>query len=138
MKKQAIKLSLIAMGMFLSLTAAAQQGAKTVDAPYVPAAAGTDVIPVKSAPGFDDVIAANPFTSLMAGKQISVQLQIMANESGWQLIWEAADFNVEQKVAVSSDFVKALTTVIESANLSGSRLKATFYKGNKTVRVMEF
>ena len=136
--KQSMKLSLIAAGMCLALSATAQQGVKTVDAPYVPAASGTAAIPVKSAPAVDDVIGANPFTSLTAGKAISSQLQQLARENGWQLIWEATDFNVEQKVTVSSDFVKAITTVIESANLSGSRLKATFYKGNKTVRVMEF
>lgn len=133
-----MKLSLIAAGMCLALSANAQQGVKTVDAPYVPAASATAAIPVKSAQAVDDVIGANPFTSLTAGKAISTQLQQLAKEDGWQLIWEATDFNVEQKVTVSSDFVKAITTVIESANLSGSRLKATFYKGNKTVRVMEF
>lgn len=124
--------------MCLALSATAQQGVKTVDAPYVPAASATAAIPVKNAQAVDDVIGANPFTSLTAGKAISSQLQQLAKENGWQLIWEATDFNVEQKVTVSSDFVKAITTVIESANLSGSRLKATFYKGNKTVRVMEF
>ena len=136
--KQPMKLSLIAAGMCLALSATAQQGVKTVDAPYVPAASGTVAIPVKNAQAVDDVIGANPFTSLTAGKAISSQLQQLAKENGWQLIWEATDFNVEQKVTVSSDFVKAITTVIESANLSGSRLKATFYKGNKTVRVTEF
>ena len=133
-----MNLSLIAAGMCLALSATAQQGVKTVDAPYVPAASGTASIPVKSAQAVDDVIGANPFTSLTAGKAISTQLQQLAKESGWQLIWEATDFNVEQKVTVSSDFVKAITSVIESANLSGARLKATFYKGNRTVRVMEF
>jgi hypothetical protein len=138
MKKQSMKGSLIAAAMCLALSANAQQGVKTIDAPYVPAASGTDAIPVKNAQAVDDVIGANPFTSLSAGKAISSQLQQLAKESGWQLIWEAADFNVEQKVTVSSDFVKAIATVIESANLSGSRLQATFYKGNRTVRVMEF
>lgn len=136
-----MKFSLIALGMFLTLSANAQQGVKTVDAPYVPAATakpGFDAVPVKSAAGVDDVIGANPFTALAAGKAISIQLQELANSSGWQLIWEAADFNVEQKVTVSSDFVKAVTTVIESANLSGTRLKATFYKGNNIVRITEF
>jgi hypothetical protein len=139
-KKKSMKLSLIAAGMCLALSAAAQQGVKTVDAPYVPAAnatLGINAIPVKSAAAVDDVIGANPFTSLVAGKAISTQLQQLATASGWQLIWEAADFNVEQKVTVSSDFVKAVTTVIESANLSGTRLKATFYKGNHIVRITE-
>lgn len=141
MIKQAMKLSLLAVSMSVALSANAQQGVKTVDAPYVPASNGksaVDAIPVKNAGAVEDVIGANPFTSLAAGKAISTQLQQLASASGWQLIWEAADFNVEQKVTVSSDFVKAITTIIESANLSGTRLKATFYKGNNIVRITEF
>lgn len=137
---EAMKLILISMGMCLALSATAQQGVKTVDAPYVPETKATQVteeIPVKSSVSVDEVIGANPFTSLVTGKAVSTQLQQMATASGWQLIWEAADFNVEQKVSVSSDFVKAVTTVIESANLSGTRLKATFYKGNHIVRISE-
>lgn len=141
MIKQAMKLSLLAVSMSVALSAAAQNGVKTIDTPYVPAnnvKSAVGEIPVKNAGAVEDVIGANPFTSLAAGKAISTQLQQLGSASGWQLIWEAADFNVEQKVAVSSDFVKAITTIIESANLSGTRLKATFYKGNNIVRITEF
>jgi hypothetical protein len=145
MTKQFLHLSAIAMGLTLAMGASAQttpsQGVKTVDAPYVAPNAekdAKDAIPVKPAVPVDDVIGANPYTTLAAGKAVSAQLQQLATASGWQLIWEATDFNVEQKVTVSSDFVRAVTTVIESANLSGIRLKATFYKGNNMVRITEF
>jgi len=136
-----MKLMGVAIGLCVACAAGAQQGVKTVDAPYVPNAspkAGGNTPPVKPVATVDDVIGANPLTSLTAGKAISTQLQQLAASSGWQLIWEAADFNVEQKVTVSSDFVKAIATVIESVNLSGTRLKATFYKGNSIVRITEF
>ena len=145
MTKQFLHLSALAIGLTLAVGVSAQtstpQGLKSVDAPYVAPNAekdAKDAIPVNPAVPVDDVIGANPFTSLTAGKTVSAQLQQLAIASGWQLIWEATDFNVEQKVTVSSDFVRAVTTVIESANLSGTRLKATFYKGNKLVRITEF
>lgn len=141
MSKQGIKATVIAAALLSSLSASAQQAVKTVDEPYIPAGQAQEpdgaVIPVSAAKGVEEVIGANPFSSLVPNKTISDQLQKMAADAGWQLIWEAPDFSIEQKVTVSSDFVKAVTTVIESANLKGTRLKATFYRGNNLVRVTE-
>lgn len=75
---------------------------------------------------------------LLPGKTVSVQLMAMAKASGWDLVWDAADFSVDQKVALSSDFTKAVGIVIESANSEGTHLKAMFYRGNNVVRITEF
>jgi hypothetical protein len=77
-------------------------------------------------------------TYLLPGRTVSSQLQPLAIASGWQLAWEAADFTVDQKTALSSDFVKAISTLTESANANGIHIKVTFYQGNKIARVTEY
>lgn len=139
MKYNLMKLAAVAALAAAAVNASAQQAVKTVDAPYIPPAASADaLIPVGKAAGVADVIGKNPIMTLKSGKAVSAQLQEMATSSGWQLIWDAADFSIEQPVTVSSDFVKAVSTVLESANQAGSRLKATFYRGNNIVRITEF
>jgi hypothetical protein len=73
---------------------------------------------------------------LLKGQQtVSSQLQTLAAEAGWKLIWEASDFMIEQDIFVSSDFFKAVTTVVEAVTASGSAIKATFYQGNYILRI---
>ncbi len=83
------------------------------------------------------VVAPKP-VELLADKSVALQLRDMGLAAGWELVWEAADFTIGQKVSVNPDFVKALTATIESANAAGTRLRATFYRGNNTVRVTEY
>ena len=78
-----------------------------------------------------------PF-QLFPGKGVSLQIQDIATASGWDVLWEASDFSLEKKLTLSGDFKQALTTLVEAANSSGTHLRATFYRGNKTVRVQEF
>lgn len=141
MINQGFKLAATAAIIFASVGANAQTSVRTVDAPYVAPRAtvpAADDIPVAPSKSLDDLIGANPNLDLVAGKTVAAQLTSMAKAAGWQLIWEAADFTIEHRVTVSSDFIKAVTTVIESANVVGTRLKADFYKGNNIVRVTEF
>lgn len=137
MKEEMMKLAVGVAFLISAVAASAQQAVKTVDAPYVPPSSAV-AIPVVAAKGVDDVIGANPFMSLVPGKTVAEQLRQMGATSGWQLLWEAADFSIEQKVQVSSDFVSAVTTIVNSANQTGTKLKATFYRGNNIVRVTEF
>ena len=116
--------------------AAFRRAVMTSGTPYVPTA--NPAIPMVEAKGIDDVIGKNPVATLKAGKSMSTQLGDMATAAGWMLIWDAPDFSIEQPVNVSSDFFKAIDTVIESAVQTGTRLKATFYRGNNTLRITEF
>jgi hypothetical protein len=76
--------------------------------------------------------------ALDIGKTISMQMIAMAESNGWRLIWEAPDFSLEHPVSVSADFAEALKSIISSANESGARLRADFFRGNQVVRVKEF
>ena len=108
----------------------------TPGTPYLTTAA--QAIPTVEPKGIEDVIGKNPIATLKAGRSMSTQLNDMATAAGWMLIWEAPDFSIEHPVNVSSDFFKAIDTVIESAIQAGTRLKATFYRGNNTLRITEF
>lgn len=116
--------------------AAFKRAVVTSGTPYVPTS--SPPIPTVEVKGIDDVIGKNPIATLKAGKSMSAQLSDMATAAGWMLIWDAPDFSIEQPVNVSSDFFKAIDTIIESAVQAGTRLKATFYRGNNTLRITEF
>ena len=132
------KAALAAIILTVGLAAVAQP-VKTVDAPYVPKGAA----PAKSAQDlpFASVAAlpvdANPTMYLLPTKSVATQLHEIAALAGWSLVWEASDFTPVNKVLISSDFIKAVGIVIDSANLDRANLKATFYRGNNIVRVTE-
>jgi hypothetical protein len=73
---------------------------------------------------------------LTPGSGVAGQLQTMAAAAGWHLVWEAPDFSVDQPIPVGANFPKAVTALIESGNASGTHLRAKFYIGNNTVRVI--
>lgn len=130
----AVILSLIAMG-----PAAAQSSIQMMDESLEqPAvnflAPAPKPEPVEVKPVF---VSPKP-VDLIPEKSVAIQLRDMGLAAGWELVWEAADFTIGQKVSVNPDFVKALTATIESANAAGTRLRATFYRGNNTVRVTEY
>lgn len=120
-------------------TAALSQPVKTVGEPYVPkgaaAAALTADLPFAAAAALP--VEANPTTYLLPTKSVATQLHEMAALAGWSLVWEASDFTPVNKVLISSDFIKAVGVVVDSANLDRANLRATFYRGNNTVRVTE-
>ena len=132
------KAALAAILLTVGLVAMAQP-VKTVDAPYVPKGATPDKtapdLPFASAAALP--VAANPTMYLLPTKSVATQLHEMAALAGWSLVWEASDFTPVNKVLISSDFIKAVGIVIDSANLDRANLKATFYRGNNIVRVTE-
>jgi hypothetical protein len=75
---------------------------------------------------------------LVKGKPIDQQFGYYAKMEGWVLIWDASEFVLDNNASLKGDFETALTSFLTGTNESGSRLRATFYRGNKTVRVQEF
>ncbi len=126
----------------------AAEDVQNVDKPYVPAEAKTDKsdgsgdvgLPITPADDklVDQVIADNPVTTLLSGRSIAMQLAVIAKKSGWTLIWDTSDFQLEQEVSVSTDIVKTVQIIVESANGLDTRLKAAFYRGNNVIRVTEY
>lgn len=96
---------------------------ESVSVPDKPAAVAHSATPDKA------------FTLFKANQTVSSQLQKLAADAGWKVIWEASDYLVEQDIFVSSDFLKTVTAVVDSISASGSVIKATFYQGNFILRV---
>lgn len=116
---------------------------QSVDKPYPHTEAGGAAGQPVQAPGTDEklvdqVIADNPVTKLVPGRSIATQLGALAKKSGWTLIWDTSDFQLDEEVSVSTDIVKTVQTIVESANGLDTRLKASFYRGNNVIRVTEY
>ncbi len=73
---------------------------------------------------------------LKAGLSLSSHLQRLAGPVGWQVIWEAPDFLVEQSVTLSGDFFQVTAAIVDSIQATGTPVKATFYKGNQILRIV--
>jgi hypothetical protein len=82
-------------------------------------------------------IARQPF-ELVSRQPIEEQFRKYSIHSGWTLIWDAPEYMLDHSAILPIDFETALTAFLKSANTSGIRLRATFYRGNKTVRVEQF
>lgn len=92
-------------------------------------------MPDQPAVAANSAAADKAFTLFKANQTVSSQLQKLAADAGWKVIWEASDYVVEQDIFVSSDFLKTVTAVVDSISASGSVIKATFYQGNYILRV---
>lgn len=79
-----------------------------------------------------------PTFELVRGKRVDEQLRDFGKRSGWDLIWQAPDFVLDQNMVIQGDFEPAVLFFLKGTNEAGSRLRAVFYRGNKTVRVTEF
>lgn len=88
------------------------------------------------------VIAPLPVTvasfEIEKGKRVDEQLRSYGKRSGWDLVWQAPDFVLDQNMTIPGDFESSVLFFLRGANESGARLRAVFYRGNKTVRVTEF
>jgi len=79
-----------------------------------------------------------PTLKLEKGKRVDKQLLAYGKETGWDIDWQAPEFVLDKDMLIPGDFESALVFFLKGANEAGSRLRAVFYRGNKTVRVMEF
>jgi len=79
-----------------------------------------------------------PHFEITTGVPIDEQFRKFASKTDWTVIWAAPDFVVDRALVLPPDFEVALTSFLQSANASGARLRATVYRGNRTVRVEEY
>lgn len=75
---------------------------------------------------------------LRKGKPIHEQLRAYGKQSGWELAWEAPEYVSPRDITVTGEFEAAIKQFLEGVNEAGTRMRATFYRGNKIVRVSEF
>lgn len=80
-----------------------------------------------------------PAFELVKGKRVEDQLRAFGKKSGWNnLIWQAPEYVLDQNMMIPGDFEPAVLFFLNGANEAGARLRAVFYRGNKTVRITEF
>lgn len=75
---------------------------------------------------------------LHKGKPVVDELRAYGQRTGWDLVWEAPTYLAERDMVVPGTFEGALETFLKGANEAGTRMRAVFYRGNKTVRVSEY
>lgn len=93
----------------------------------------------KVAPVVVDAPAAPiPTFELVKGKRVDDQLRAFGKRSGWDLDWHAPEYVLDRNMVIQGDFEQAVLFFLKGTNEAGSRLRAVFYRGNKTVRVLEF
>lgn len=79
-----------------------------------------------------------PAFELVKGKRVDDQFRVFGKQSGWNLIWQAPEYVLDQNMTIPGDFESSILFFLSGANEAGTRLRAVFYRGNKTVRVTEF
>ncbi|MDI1236339.1 MAG: TcpQ domain-containing protein [Polaromonas sp.] len=139
-----IKVALLTVASCATLMAGAQtiqvSNEPFVDKPVLPFAApnqpgaASKVAPVATAVPQAPI----PTFELVRGKRVDEQLRDFGKRSGWDLIWQAPDFVLDQNMVIQGEFETAVLFFLKGTNEAGSRLRAVFYRGNKTVRVTEF
>ena len=75
---------------------------------------------------------------LHKGKPVVDGLRAYGQKTGWDLVWEAPAYLAERDMVVPGDFEAAVEFFLKGANEAGTRIRAVFYRGNKTVRVSEY
>ncbi|ABE47307.1 TcpQ domain-containing protein [Polaromonas sp. JS666] len=108
-----------------------------VDKPALPFAAPNQPRPaaaVPLAPAAPEV----PLMEIVKGKRVDEQLRDFGKRAGWNLIWQAPEYVLDQNMTLPGGFEESVTTLLKGANEAGARLQAVFYRGNKTVRISEF
>lgn len=71
-------------------------------------------------------------------KRVDEQLRAYGKRSGWELVWQAPEYVLDQNMTIPGNFENAVAFLLRGANEAGTRLRAVFYRGNKTVRITEF
>lgn len=100
--------------------------------PVATASAGNAVVPTSVEP------PPPPTFEMTRGKRVDDQLRAYGKTAGWDLVWEAPEYMLDRNMTVQGEFEAAVLSFISGANEAGTRLRAVFYRGNKTVRVTEF
>ncbi len=102
--------------------------------PIKPAAEALPVVPfAPPPPPVEEVLLV-----LRKGKPVFDELRAYGQRKGWDLIWEAPVYVAGSDMVVPGEFEAAIETFLKGANEAGTRIRAVFYRGNKTVRVSEY
>lgn len=72
-------------------------------------------------------------------KRLSAALNRWAQQAGWQIVWEAErDFVIESSLHLSGDFLKSVSTVMQSLASTDYPLQAKANRSTLTVRISRY
>lgn len=74
---------------------------------------------------------------LRRGELVADGLRAQAKPAGWDLVWDAPPYVTDRDILVPGGFEAAMESFLQGANEAGVRMRAMFYRGNRTVRVWE-
>ena len=104
--------------------------------PLQPRAEALPVLPFTPAPA--PALPQELSLVLQKGRPVVDGLRAYGQKTGWDLVWEAPTYVAERDMVVPGDFEAAVEFFLKGANEAGTRIRAVFYRGNKTVRVSEY
>ena len=69
-------------------------------------------------------------------RTLSTALERWARQAGWKLLWESTlDYSIEASATINGTFEDAIEFVAKNLANSENPMRASFYKGNKVVRI---
>jgi hypothetical protein len=104
--------------------------------PLPPSGEALPVLPFT--PAREPVLPEELSLVLQKGRPVVDGLRAYGQKTGWDLVWEAPTYVAERDMVVPGDFEAAVEFFLKGANEAGTRIRAVFYRGNKTVRVSEY
>ena len=140
---------LLIVSLLVLADASAQVRTSSEPFPVRPAAQPLPVRPylaAPAAPAIPQAVAAPPLVTatsaptqlvIRQGHSVDEELRAYARPAGWDLIWEAGAYVAERELVVAGGFEAAVESLLQGVNESGIRMRAVFYRGNRTVRVWE-
>ena len=132
------KQMVLAAAVVLALAQASLAQVRTSDSPFPlqPAEEALPVLPFS--PPAPALRPEQVSLVLHKGRPVVDGLRAYGQQTGWDLIWEAPSYVAERDMVVPGDFEAAVEFFLKGANEAGTRIRAVFYRGNKTVRVSEY
>lgn len=127
---------ILASAIVLAQASLAQVRTSTDAFPLKPLAEALPVLPFT--PAHAPALTGEVSLVLQKGRPVMDGLRAYGQKTGWDLVWEAPAYVAERDMVVPGDFEAAVESFLKGANEAGTRIRAVFYRGNKTVRVSEY
>jgi hypothetical protein len=108
--------------------------------PQAQAGASTpDASPVVVEPNLINDFEPQVWSLQPEDKRLSAALNRWAQQAGWQIVWEAErDFIIESSLHLSGDFLKSVSTVMQSLASTDYPLQAKANRSTLTVRISRY
>ena len=128
---------LLQVAMLLAAQAVLAQVRTSPEAfPVRPAVEALPLLPFTSPPA--PLRPEDTALVLRQGRPVFEELRAYGQRHGWDLVWDAPIYVAERDMVLPGPFEAAVESFLKGANEAGTRIRAVFYRGNRTVRVSEY